>query len=146
MTEAFLILIALCTAFVKKEEIAPALVYCAMSYIFYFISLGIGTGIIIYKIAAISEVFLIAMLLCLKGCLRSSLISFLIPVSILAIVMHFYGWLLSYNHLSPQPYNNLVLGYWCLIMMLFLSVGRLSGNHIWTTRIFDSTDSKHHTV
>jgi hypothetical protein len=146
MTEAFLILITLCAALVKKEEAAPALLYCAISYIFYFISLGVGTGLVIYKVAAISEVFLIALLLCLKGCLRSSLISFLIPVSILAIVMHFYGWLLSYNHLSPQPYNNLVIGYWCLIMGLFLSVGRWSGNYIWTTRLFRSADNKRHTV
>lgn len=141
LTVLSLMLLTICAAFVKEDERFPALLYCAMSFLFYFCSMGIDQELHIYKVAALFEGVLVCLLYCLRGCLNARIIKYLIPASIGAILMHFYGWMMCYYNQPVQTYNTLVIIYWCIIMAIFIFVGRISGNIAWSTRFF--RDSYH---
>ena len=142
-TEIFLILLTLCVAFVKKSEAAPALLYTSLAFLFYFISLSIASPSLLLLTAMGMEVVTIALLLCLRGCLKSTIVSCLIPLSIMVFVAHFVGWCLFYTGLEMGLYNNLVDIYWAAILGLFLSMSRwANGNYIKLLRLFRRHDNQ----
>lgn len=127
LTEIFLLLFTLCIALVKKEETLPCLLYCVVSYAFYFCAVNMENILHIYKLAAIFEVVYVVLLFCLKDCLSSRLIPYLIPVSLAATGMHFIGWMTEYYTAFPHLYNNMVKVYYVIMLVLILTVGR-NGN------------------
>jgi hypothetical protein len=141
--ETFLILLTLCTAFVKKSETAPALLVTTMAYILYAISLTVLNPLYLLVIAGAMEALTVALLVCLKGCLRSTLVSFMIPISISLMGIHFIGWCMLYNGMEMSLYNEFVDVYWVVILGLFLSVSRwMNGNYIRFIRLFRKHDSQ----
>jgi hypothetical protein len=145
LTELFLLTVVICTAFVKQTEAFPALVYCAVSYLFYFIATSLDEKYV-YHVAGLAEVLLIVLLSCVHGCVKSHLTRWLIPLSVLAIVMHFYGWTLYIHKHSPDVYNNLVVTYWLVVLGLFLGVGRWNGSRDWNIRFFNNSHSRNSIV
>lgn len=141
-----LMIITLCASLVRRDERLPALVYCTLSYIFYFISVNIDcTGTILIA-SAFSELCLIALLVSINGCLKSVLIKYLIPLSIAMGFIHWYGWVLYINEYSLEPYNQYVMYYWGIIAALFLSQGDWRGSRGWINNIFNNTDTKREDV
>jgi hypothetical protein len=129
-TELFLMLLTLSAAFVKKAEVAPALLYTLLAFTFYFISLISMPTTTLLILAMGMEVVTVGLMLCLKGCLQSRIVSCLIPLSIIALSTHFVGWCLLYNGFDISFYNNLVDVYWAVILGIFLSMSRwVSGNY-----------------
>lgn len=128
--ELFLILLTLCAAFVDKREMAPALLFTALAHLFYVICLELlGSTLVVLNLAMLMEMVTVALLLCLKGCMRSRLVQYLLPISILAIFMHGYGLYLFHNEYSLEAYNKWVDMYWYVVLGLFLSMSR------WATQI-----------
>ncbi len=136
-SELFLILLTLCAAFINRKEIAPALLFTAVAHLFYFVATGLSDNtLLVLNLSMLMEMVTVILLVCLKGCLRSKLISFLIPISILAIFMHLYGVFLFVNEYSIAPYNSLVKIYWVTILGLFLSMSRwMDGSNIKSARL-----------
>ncbi len=146
-TELFLMLITLCTAFVNRNEMPSALVYSAIAFIFYFIAHGVGTSLLLFTTAAVLETVTIALLMCLQGCIKSKLTSYLIPISILSIFMHIHGGWLIYNGFDMESYNTLVMYYYAVILGLFLSVTRwVNGSYAKYIRFLRKPDSKYKPV
>jgi hypothetical protein len=142
-TELFLILLTLCTAFVKRDEAAPALLYTSIAFLFYFLSLLIASPLYLLVAAMVMEVITVFLLVCLRGCLKSVIVSCLIPLSIAALAAHFIGWCLLYTGLEMNLYNNLVDVYWVIILGLFLSMSRwMNGSYIRFIRLFRRHDNQ----
>jgi len=142
-TEIFLILLTLCTAFIKKSETAPALLYTGIAFLFYFASLMVVNPFYLLVMAMLLEVVTVFLLVCLKGCLKSTLVACLIPLSIGALTAHFIGWCLLYNGMELALYNNLVDLYWAAILGLFLSMSRwMNGSFIKFIRLFRRHDNQ----
>lgn len=142
-TEIFLILLTLCTAFIKKSETAPALLYTGIAFFFYFVSLLVVNPFYLLVMAMILEVVTVFLLVCLKGCLKSTVVACLIPLSIGALAAHFIGWCLLYNGMELALYNNLIDVYWATILGLFLSMSRwMNGSFIKFIRLFRRHDNQ----
>jgi hypothetical protein len=141
MTEVFLIAATLAASLVKGDDRFPALIYCLLSHLLYFLSPFTGNNEQIFVMSAVSEVVLIGALICVNGSLRSKIAFFLIPISALSIIMHFYGWVISTLGLDVENYNSLVLFYWCVIMALFLSRAGGDGDNAWHSRLLRRADS-----
>lgn len=135
MTELFLVAVSLSACLIKGDDKFPALVYCLLSHLLYFVSGYTSNDAQIFLMAAISEVVLIGALICLNGSLRSKITYFLIPISVLSIIMHFYGWILYYSNSEMGNYNSLVVFYWCFILALFLSRAGGDGDNVWHIRL-----------
>lgn len=146
LTELFLLAITLSAAFVKFNEKPAALIYCATSYMFYLIGSNIYNEAYVYQLAAICSTVLIALLVCVHGCARSSLTKYLIPLALASIVMHFYGWTRYINNYPIEVYNQMVVTYWCIVIGLFLTVGRRSGDIAWYTRFLGNTNHRNNVV
>lgn len=143
MTELFLTSIAAITFFIKGDDRFPALIYCFVSHIFYFVAGLTTTDAQIFLLGASSEVLLVALLVCINGSLRSRITFFLIPLGIVSIVLHFYGWMLHNSGAPMANFNSLVVFYWCIILALFLSrVGR-DGDNVWHSRLLRRSGSHH---
>lgn len=142
ITELFLLMITLCAAFTRKSERWAATIYCVISHVFYFIGTSIENEGVIYFAAAISELSLMFLLIAIKGCVKSSLIRWLIPLSIGMIVVHAYGWLWYMNGTTEDNYNQLVIYYWGVMIALFLSYGDWRGVDNWITRVFSSNNTR----
>ena len=142
-TEIFLILLTLCTAFIKRSEATPALLYTGIAFFFYFISMFIINPLYLLVVAMVLEVVTITLLVCLNGCLKSTVVACLIPLSIGAFVAHFIGWCLLYNGMEIVLYNNIVDIYWAAILGLFLSMSRwMDGSFIKFIRLFRRHDNQ----
>lgn len=144
--EIFLIILTLAATLTVKREQFPALIYMVFAFLVYFTSLLIDNTLHILKMAAISEMCLVGMLYCIKGCVNSSLVKWLIPVSISMILVHFFGWSLEYNNQPLDIYNILVYVYWGVVMTLFLTAGRMNGNRVRNTRFLRDADSEFNLV
>lgn len=146
-TEIFLILLTLCASFVKKSEAAPALLYTIIAFLFYFISLSISSPFLLLLGAMGMEVVTIFLLICLKGCLNSKMVTCLIPLSIGAFTAHFLGLCMFQTGLEMGLYNNFVDIYWAIIIGLFLSMSRwVDGNYIKLLCFFRRYDNQHKTI
>lgn len=144
--EIFLIILTLAATLTVKREQFPALIYMVFAFLVYFASLLIDNTLHLLKVAAISEMCLVGMLYCMKDCLNSSLVKWLIPVSISMILVHFFGWNLEYNNQPLYIYNTLVYVYWSIVMALFLTVGRMNGNRVRNTRFLRDVDGEFNLV
>jgi hypothetical protein len=145
LTELFLLTIAICTALVKPEEKLPVIVFCLVMFPFYFILSSIEEPNV-YFISGVAEIVLIVLLTCIHGCINSKIIKALIPVSLLAILMHFYGWTQYVNGLPIESYNTLVKSYYLTIVGIFLVLGRWGGYIVWAAGFFKSPDSGNNSV
>jgi hypothetical protein len=121
MTELFLVAFAVITAMIKGDDKAPALIYCLVANLFYQLAQITTNDAQIFIMGAVLDVVVIALLVCLNGCLRSKITYFLIPLSLLSIVMHFWGWTLYYKKAPLDDFNSVVVFYSCVILALFLS-------------------------
>lgn len=130
MNELFLVAITLISCLIYGSDRAPALVYCLVAHTLNVATLltdSIPAGFII---GGLSDLVLIVLLLCINGCLRSRLVYMLIPLSILSMIMHFYGWSLYHKGDDFVFFNSLVVFYMCVIIGLFASrAGRHGDNH-----------------
>ena len=146
ITGIFLIVLTLTSTLTVKREQFPALIYLLFAFLTYFISLTMESNLHIFKMAAISEMCLVSVLFCMRGCLNSELVRWLIPISILMIPVHFFGWNLEYTGRPLDVYNTLVYLYWGVIMGLFLVVGRMDGNRGWNIRFLRDANRKHNSL
>jgi len=144
--EIFLIILTLAATLTVKREQFPALIYMVFAFLVYFTSLLMDNTLHILKMAAISEMFLVGMLFCMRGCLNSVLVKWLIPIATIMIPVHFLGWSLEYNNQSLDTYNTIVYLYWGVIMLLFLLAGRMNGNRVRNTRFLRDVDSEFNLV
>lgn len=128
-TELFLILLTICAAFVDRREVAPALVFVAIAHVFFFSMKGLSSTLVILNLSMLAEMLTVGLLICLRGCVRSSLMKMLLPLTILAIPMHLYGILLERNNIPLTNYNSLVDVYYVLVILMFISI---SG---WSTKL-----------
>lgn len=128
MTELFLVLITILAALVGSDDRAPALIYCLVAHMFNFIAGMTNNDAQIFMIGAVSDVLVIALLVCLNGCLRSKITFFLIPLSVLSIVMHFWGWTIYHSNDSYGAFNSVVAFYLCVIVALFVSRIAINGD------------------
>lgn len=124
VTELFLILLTICTAFVDRNERTAALLFLSIAHIFYFVGVGLigDNNLLILRLAMLAEMVTVVMLFCVKGSINSRIITPLMAISVLAIPMHFYGTTLISNEYSLQPYNQLVNVYYTAILALFLTM------------------------
>lgn len=130
MNELFLVAITLISVIIYGNDRAPALVYCLVAHVLNFIA-GMTDSIpVSFMIGAFSDLLLIILLLCINGCLRSRMVYMLIPLSILSMIMHFYGWSLYHSGGDFEFFNSLVVFYMCTIIGLFASrAGRHGDNN-----------------
>lgn len=140
MTELFLVAITVITARIKGDDKAPALVYCLIANLFYQIVPATNNDAQIFIIGAVFDVVVIALLLCLSGCLRSKITYFLIPLSLLSIVMHFWGWTLYHKNSPFDDFNSVVVFYHCVIVALFVS-RTVNGDTNWHSRFLRRNNS-----
>jgi hypothetical protein len=140
MTELFLVAITVITAMIKGDDKAPALVYCLVASLFYQLAQITNNDAQIFIMGAIFDVVVIALLVCLNGCLRSKITYFLIPLSLLSIVMHFWGWTLYHKKAPLDDFNSVVVFYSCVIVALFISrMG--NGDTNWHSRFLRRDNS-----
>ena len=145
-TELFLIIITLCTVFVNKEDQLPALVYLLISFFLFFLCKDI-TESYVYLISMLTEAFLVVCLTCFKQSYKSKLVSRLLPVSYAAVFLDLFGFLMAWKGYLPDMYNELVVVYCAIIVMLFLSVGKWwNGSFAWLSGIFRHTDNNNNHI
>jgi len=141
MNEFFLISFTLVSVFIRGNDRLPSLMYCLVAHAFNFVSLITTNDAQIFMLGAVGDVLVIALLACLNGCLKSRITYFLIPLSLLSIVMHYFGWRLYIAEASLQNFNSLVVLYQCVILALLISRIGLHGDTIWHTRFLRRTNS-----
>jgi hypothetical protein len=134
MTELFLIAITILTYFIRGSDKAPALAFCVIAHSFSTLALFAETAAQIFIMGAVSDVLLIAVLVCLSGCLISKITYFLIPICVASIAMHFYGWSLYHSGASFDGYNQLVMIYFAAVIALFVARVGKNGDTVRHTR------------
>jgi hypothetical protein len=140
MTELFLVAITVITAMIKGDDKVPALVYCLVANIFYQLAQLTSNDAQIFIMGAVFDTAVIALLLCLNGCLRSKITYFLIPLSLLSIVIHFWGWTIYHKNTQFDDFNSVVVFYSCVIVALFISrMG--NGDTNWHSRFLRRDNS-----
>lgn len=125
-TVIFLILLSICAAFVDRREVTPALLFVVIAHVFYFSMSGITSELLVLQLSMLAEMITVILLYSVRGCVRSNLLKMLLPLSILAIPMHFYGTMLIYKELPIDSYNSLVDVYYIMVLLMFLSVSKWS--------------------
>lgn len=118
-TELYLILLVICSAIINKKETTAALTFTAVAFLAYFVCSGLPT-LVVLNLCMVGEMITVALLVCLKGCLRSPLVSCLIPVSIGMIFIHLYGVYLFKHEYELSIYNEWVRVYYLIVIGLFL--------------------------
>lgn len=134
MNELFLISITLLTVFIHGNDRAPALTYCLAAHVLNLIKFMTDNVAAVYLAGGVGDAVLLALLVCLNGCLRSRITYFLIPLSIISIGMHFWGWALYMNGADADLFNSIVVFYMCVIIALFLSRAIRYGDSFRDTR------------
>lgn len=146
-TQLFLIVLTLCAAFIKKEEQLPALVYILVSFLFFFSCDGMGHNPYFYLIAMATEAFLVVCLVCLRQSYNSKIVGMLIPVSYAAVLLDFFGFLGAVKGLPADLYNEIVVAYWAVIILIFLSVGKWwDGIHVRYNSFFHHANSHNNSI
>lgn len=141
MTELFLAVVVIITFFIQGDDRFPAIIYCLIAHLFYFVAEFTTSDAQIFLFGALSDVVLVALLVCINGSLRSRITFFLIPLCVVSILLHFYGWTLHNARADMANFNSLVVFYWCIILALFLSrVGR-DGDIVWHSRLLRRSGS-----
>lgn len=120
MAELLIVTVVILAFFVKGNDRFPAYVFCFAAHMQYFVAPYIATVAQQMITGAIIDLALIAALIAVAGCQRSRIIFYLIPLSIVSIIIHFFGWALSLKHLPLDDVNSAILGYWCLIFGVFI--------------------------
>lgn len=128
-TVIFLILLSICAAFVDRREMAPALMFVAIAHVFFFSVSGLSSPTLILQLSMLAEMVTVILLYSVRGCVRSNLLQMLLPLSIIAIPMHYYGTWLSHRGLPLDNYNDLVNVYYIMVLLMFLSVST------WITKL-----------
>ena len=119
MNEFFLVSIALLTYFIKGNDRAPAIAYSFISGAFLMLSYIITSPPALFFVGLAGDVLTFSALVCFSGCLRSKLTYFLIPLSLVSILMHFQGWAIHHQNADPAMFNNTVVVYMLTIIALF---------------------------
>lgn len=146
MTSFFLISLSMIAFFIKGNDRMPALIYCLVAHLFNYAAMLTSNDGQIFIMGAVGEVVLVALLVCLSGCMRSKITAYLIPLSIVSIAMHYWGWRLHLAGIGMETFNSAVVFYWCVIMALFISrVGR-DGNIAGNSRFLRSDSNRRKTV
>lgn len=140
MTELFLISITALAYFIHGNDKAPALAFCLIAHTFNALSWLADTAAQIFILGALSDVLLIAILICLSGCLKSRMTYFLIPICVTSIAMHFYGWSLYQGGEDFGGYNILVMMYFAVVIALFFSRILKDGDTVRHTRFLRRDD------
>lgn len=121
MNELFLISITLLTVFIHGNDRAPALTYCLAAHVLNLIKCMTDNIAVVYLAGGVGDAVLVVLLFCLNGCLRSHLTYYLMPLSLISIGMHFWGWALYKNGADADLFNSIVVFYMCVIIALFFS-------------------------
>lgn len=121
MNELFLISITLLTVFIRGSDRAPALTYCLIAHVFNIICMITASKAMLFMMGGAIDAVFVALLVCFNGCLRSRITYFLIPLSIISIIVHFTGWALDYTGAEFAAFNSIVAFYMCVIIALFFS-------------------------
>lgn len=119
MTELFLASVTLLTTLTKGDDRPVALVYCLISHITYFCTYILPVDFM-FHFMAICEALLVVILVCFRGCAISKLTDLLIPVSLFAVFIDVYGYVLIKHNASLEGFNNSVLIYYALIIAIFI--------------------------
>lgn len=135
MNEFFLIAIAILCSLIKGNDRAPALVYALVAHLFYFVSLWSDNVASMFVVGAISDLLVVILLACLSGCLRSRITYFLMPLSVLSMIIHFWGWSLFQSGGDFGLFNSLVVFYMCIIVAMFAFSAGGYGNIHWDHRL-----------
>lgn len=121
MNELFLIALPLLTVFIHGDDRAPAITYCLAAHLINVVAMTAGDTQSEFLINIVIDVVLVGLLVCLAGCLRSRITSFLIPLSILSVIMNFCAWNLDMVKADFSVFNSIVILYMCVILALFVS-------------------------
>lgn len=149
-TELYLILLVICSAIISRQEITAALTFTAVAFLAYFVCSGLPT-LVVLNLCMVGEMITVALLVCLRGCTRSTLVSCLIPISIGMIFLHLYGIYLYKNEYELSIYNEWVRVYYLLVIGLFLArstwitqmlVRWKNGSIIQSARLLRDSNSK----
>lgn len=144
MNEFFLVSIVLLTYFIQGNDRAPAIAYCFIAGSFLMLSYLIIDSSTLFFIGLFGDVLTLSALVCFSGCLRSKLTYFLIPLSIVSILMHFQGWAIHHQNADPALFNNTVVIYMFTIIALFAWRASKYGDNFRSIRFLrgDSGGSK----
>ena len=134
MTELFLAFVTILTTFIKGDDKPVALVYCLISHVAYFCSYILPAGVMFHFMAS-CEALLVIMLVCFRGCSFSKLTDLLIPASLFSVLIDVYGWNLYLTESSLENFNNAIIAYYALIILIFIyAVARHDSVHSGASR------------
>jgi len=138
MNELFLALIVIIASKMRDSEQPPAFVYCLFSYLFFYLSPLANSVGQLALFGAVIEVVLVALVVCIAGCLRAKVTYWVIALSFCSVCMHFYLWSLYMDDASLANYDQLVIAYWAATVIIFASRIGPDGDSTWHTRFLRS--------
>jgi len=130
-------------AFTKGKEFVPALLYCAVSWFLFLITINMTNQAAMLLLSSLSDLLLISLLYWIKRCTLSKIASALMPISIAGICMDITGYYGILHGAGLGLYTTLVVLYWLAIAALFIWHWRRDGNIIFQPRILRDTANGH---
>lgn len=121
MAELLIISVVILAFFVKGNDRFPAYIFCFAAHMQYLMAQFVATTAQQMINGAIIDFVLIAALIAVAGCQRSRITYYLIPLSIMSIIIQFFGWASIVKKLPLDDVNAAILGYWCLIFGVFIA-------------------------
>ena len=130
-TEISLVLltaISIAALFVQGNDFWPALLYCVISWLLFFVLLDVhNLGIAILCTAA-SELLLVLFLYGIKQCHVSSLATILVKLSIIGVVVDIFGCFMLWLGFGMAAYDvlcSIIIG---IVILLFIVRWRRDGS------------------
>lgn len=121
MAELLIVSVVILAFFVNGNDRFPAYIFCFAAHMQYLMAQFVATTAQQMINGAIIDFILIAALIAVAGCQKSRITYYLIPLSIMSIIIQFFAWASIVKNLPLDDVNAAILGYWCLIFGVFIA-------------------------
>ena len=118
MNELVLLILAIAASYVKINDRMPALVFCVVCYIHYFVTINTNEPGI-YFVTAIFDLIALKMVTTLNGVMRSKFNVIMCRLLVLSAVIQSLGFLMYHANWPISAYNNMAYLFYFVVACIF---------------------------